>query len=102
MVDLAGRLHGWTHSVYSFGCAFIHLSGLHDYRTRDPLGLLPDDERESLLAHLRYYHGGPVSPEPTFDDIIPYLPSALRKVTGNLECYLRDLEEGKDDSLDPL
>jgi hypothetical protein len=37
MIDLADTLHGWTKSVYSFGCAFIHLSSLHDYRMRDPL-----------------------------------------------------------------
>ncbi len=37
MVDLANALHGWTKSVYAFGCAFIHLSHLHDYQTRGPL-----------------------------------------------------------------
>lgn len=29
MVALASELFGWTQSVYKFGCAFIHLSGLH-------------------------------------------------------------------------
>jgi hypothetical protein len=28
MVELANELHGWTESVYRFGCAFIHLSSL--------------------------------------------------------------------------
>ncbi len=45
MVDLAQRLQGWTRSVYKFGCAFIHLSSLHDYNARDPFRQLPLEER---------------------------------------------------------
>jgi hypothetical protein len=41
MVELAQALQGWTQSVYKFGFAFIHLSGLHDYNDRDPLSQLP-------------------------------------------------------------
>jgi hypothetical protein len=37
MVQLTDTLHGWTKSVYAFGCAFIHLSSFHDHHVRDPL-----------------------------------------------------------------
>jgi len=96
MVELADTLHGWTKSVYSFGCAFIHLSSLHDYRTRDPLQQIPNAERDAILGHLRYYHGGPVQPSPTFPDIVPFLPSVFTKIADNLECYLKQVERDED------
>lgn len=94
MVDLAQNLQGWTRSVYKFGCAFIHLSGLHDYNDRDPLEQLPLQEREDILEHCRYYHGGPVGNDAKFSDLVPYLPNVLSKIAENLECYLEDLEKG--------
>lgn len=94
MVDLAQHLQGWTRSVYKFGCAFIHLSNLHDYNDRDPLTELPVEERADILGHCRYYHGGPVSDEATFQDMIPYFPSVLEKISQNLEFYLEHLERG--------
>ncbi|GAB4119851.1 MAG: hypothetical protein Kow00104_02560 [Rhodothalassiaceae bacterium] len=98
MIDLADRLHNWTRSVYKYGCAFIHLSNLHDYGARDPFLSLPDGERESILTHMRYFHGGPCGPNPTFRDLIPFLPDVFEKIASNLECYLEDLE--KDGDLD--
>lgn len=95
MIELADKLHGWSRTVYRFGCAFIHLSSLHDYRERDPLDGLSQEERTDLLQHLRYYHGGPASGAPTFQDIVCYLPSVFEKVAGNLECYLHQLELGQ-------
>ena len=95
MVDLAQTLQGWTQSVYKFGCAFIHLSGLHDYNDRDPLEQLPDEERMNILNHCRYYHGGPSPGAERFDDLVPYLPRVLEKISGNLECYLEDIENGE-------
>jgi hypothetical protein len=92
MTELASQLHGWTASVYKFGCAFIHLSAYHDYSDRDPLRSLPHDERIQLLDHMRHYHGGPIESNPTFEDLAPYLPRVLDKVASNLECYLRQLE----------
>ncbi len=96
MVDLAQALHGWSKSVYEFGCAFIHLSHLHDYRTRDALRSLPVAEQKSILVHLRNYHGGPSEPNPTFDHIVPYLPRVFEKIADNLECYLEQLEKDED------
>ncbi|WP_349741367.1 hypothetical protein [Roseateles cavernae] len=92
MVELAQSLQGWTQSVYKFGCAFIHLSNLHDYNDRDPLELLPHQERMDILGHCRHYHGGPDSRDATFVDLMPYLPRVLEKIAANLSCYLVDLE----------
>ncbi|KAI3494617.1 hypothetical protein L1887_40596 [Cichorium endivia] len=91
MVELAQQLQGWTRSVYTFGCAFIHLSNLHDYNDRDPMSLLPAKEREAILHHCRYYHGGPEGS--AFIDLLHYLPSILEKVSGNLKCYLAQLHD---------
>jgi hypothetical protein len=96
MAKLASSLHGWSASVYKFGCAFIHLSACHDYGDRDPLAALPDDERFDLLQHMRYYHGGPVEANPSFQALGPYLPGVLDKVASNLECYLQQLERWED------
>lgn len=95
MVELAQKLQGWTQSVYKFGCAFIHLSSLHDYNDRDPLLQLPADERSDILKHCRYYHGGPAVDDMRFEELVPYLPRVLHKISGNLECYLRALEDGE-------
>jgi hypothetical protein len=92
MVDLASQLQGWTGSVYKFGCAFIHLSSFHDYQDRDPLDFISDNEKSDILQHMRYYHHGPNQPNPTFADLIPYLPKVFDKIASNLECYVKDLE----------
>jgi hypothetical protein len=92
MVELTDTLHGWTKSVYSFGCAFIHLSNLHDYEVRDPLDQISEDDRKAILRHLRYYHGGPNGPSARFSDVVPYLPMVFTKIADNLESYVEDLE----------
>lgn len=94
MVDLAQNLQGWKRSVYKFGCAFIHLSNLHDYNDRDSLEQLPFQEREDILGHCRYYHRDPCGNDAKSSDLIPYLPSVLEKNSGNLECYLENIEQG--------
>lgn len=100
MVDLAQELQGWTASVYKFGCAFIHLSGLHDYNNRDPLSLISTGEREDILRHCRYYHLGPANDDASFADLVPLLPKVLDKIAGNLECYLDDLENDRTINID--
>jgi hypothetical protein len=96
MVDLAKQLHGWTESVYRFGCAFVHLSSFHDYRDRDPMAAITEDERQAIIHHMRHYHGGPYGPEPTFQDLLPYLPMVFQKVADNLECCVKQLETDGD------
>jgi len=96
MVNVADSLHGWTRSVYKFGCAFIHLSSFHDYNHRDPLAQIPVAERAAILEHMRFYHGGPATDTPTFDELALFFPSVFEKIASNLECYVRDLEAGED------
>ena len=100
MVNLAQALNGWTQSVYKFGCAFIHLSALHDYENRDPIGLLPEAERFALIRHCRFYHGGPTQEDPTFEDFVPYLPAVFDKISNNLDWYLGELVAGRRPSFD--
>jgi hypothetical protein len=95
MVEAANRMHGWSKSVYRFGCAFIHLSKLHDYHTKDPFIALPEEERTQILDHLRRYHGGLHGEHPTFADVVPYLPRVLDKISSNLEVYVSDLLKQK-------
>ena len=95
MVEFSQRLQGWTQSVYKFGCAFIHLSSLHDYNDRDPLAQLPVEERIDILSHCRSYHGGPATNEASFSELVIYLPRVLKKISDNLECYLEDLENNE-------
>jgi len=95
MVDLGQTLHGWTKSVYQFGCSFIHLSSFHDWSDRNPLDQIPDEERRQILTHMRYYHGGPAEEHPTFHEFATYLPRVLDKIAGNLECYVETLEKGE-------
>ncbi|MCD4823724.1 MAG: hypothetical protein K8S55_03895 [Phycisphaerae bacterium] len=96
MVELASKLQGWTRSVYSFGCAFVHLSSFHDYRERDPMTMISDDERRAILDHMQYYHGGPCGPTVSFQDMLPYLPMIFDKIASNLECYVASLESDGD------
>jgi hypothetical protein len=91
MVELAQHLQGWTQSVYKFGCAFIHLSNFHNHLAENPFETLSDDERRDVLAHMRFYHGGPNSDRPTMADLGEYLPRVFEKVRGNLEYYLEEL-----------
>lgn len=91
MVDLANKLNGWTESVYRFGCAFIHLSNMHDYRCQDPMASLGESEREAILKHLRHYHGEPPRPL-SVESVAPILPMVFDKVSSNLEGYLVQLE----------
>lgn len=95
MLQIANKLQGWSESVYRFGCGFIHLSNFHDYRERDPMRSISLNEKEAILRHMRYYHGGPICSNPTFEHLIPYLPSVFEKISGNLESYLEELEQGK-------
>lgn len=96
MVDLTDRLHGWTKSVYAFGCAFIHLSSFHDYKARDPLDQVSEAERKAILDHLRHYHGGPNGSSPRFIDVVPYLPMVFTKIADNLECYVKHIAQDDD------
>ena len=95
MVDLAQRLQGWTQSVYRFGCAFVHLSDFHNHLARDPFARLSKAERDHVLSHMRYYHGGPSRDDPDMRELSTYIPRVFDKIADNLECYLEQLERGE-------
>jgi hypothetical protein len=94
MVELSNQLHGWTQSVYSFGCAFIHLSQFHDYEDRNPLSTLDSSELAAINHHLSYYHGVTVNKETRLHDIAHVLPAVFEKIAGNLKYYVDELESG--------
>jgi hypothetical protein len=96
MVALSNKLQNWTKNVYKFGCAFIHLSGFHDSSGRDPLDSLSSDERNEIAQHLRYYHSFHMNDNTKFRDLGEVLPRVLEKISTNLECYVRDLENNSD------
>jgi hypothetical protein len=95
MVELANTLHGWEEYVYRFGCAFIHLSKYHDYKKRDPFVDITENDKKDILTYLRHYHGGPINSNITFNDITPYFPAVLEKISSNLEHYLSMLERNE-------
>lgn len=95
LVDLANDLQGWSRSVYTFGCAFIHLSNYHDYSEKNPFDSLGFNERSDILSHLRHYHGGPSNDNPSFSELAEYFPNVFEKISGNLDFYLECLEGNK-------
>jgi hypothetical protein len=50
MVNLSQNLHGWTESVYKFGCAFIHLSEYHAYASENPFLKLGVDDINNMAV----------------------------------------------------
>jgi hypothetical protein len=96
MVDLSKDLFNWAKNVYEFGCAFIHLSSFHDYATRDPLEKVSTGERATIASYLNYYHLVHLGPDVRFSEILPLLPRVFEKISSNLECYLKKLEENGD------
>lgn len=98
MVDLAQTLEGWTQSVYKFGCAFVHLSDYHNHNVDNPFDKLKESERQDILSHMRYYHGGPCNDSPDVRELAWYVPQVFKKIASNMECYLKGLAE--DRSLD--
>ncbi len=93
MMELADKLNGWTESVYKFGCAFIHLSSFHEYVFNDPFESLEIDEINSIKTHLNNYHGFPITTDLNMTSVSAYLPMVYDKIEGNLDCYIKHLEE---------
>ena len=94
MVALANSFQHWTEYVYRFGCAFIHLSEFHDYKTADPVAKLNTEDRNAIYNYMNQYHGMP-SRDFSFQDLLMFLPMVFDKISSNLECYVKSLEEGK-------
>jgi hypothetical protein len=96
MIKHANELGGWAQYAYRFGCAFIHLSILHDYQESDLLSVISKEDKEVILRYMRDYHGGPTQSDPTLDDIVPYLPNVFDKIASNLEYYVEILEGSRE------
>jgi hypothetical protein len=95
MVNLAQHLQGWTQSVYRFGCAFVHLSDFHNHIAQNPFDKLTKEEKKDILSHMRNYHGGPRNENPEMAELATYVPQVFEKISSNLECYLKELEQNK-------
>jgi hypothetical protein len=95
LVELSQKLHRWTLSVYKFGCAFIHLSDFHNHLSENPFEKLSEEEKQDILAHMRYYHNGPSNDNPSIKELASYFPRIFEKIASNLECYVSSLEKGK-------
>ncbi len=92
MSEAALLRHGWIKQVYRFGCHLIHLSDWHNYRHHDPVNNMPENERESLREELEYFHAEEIDVL-AFSHIRMHAPYAMRKISENLACYLRELEK---------
>jgi len=95
MVEISQELQGWTQSVYKFGCAFVHLSDFHNHLVENPFEKISESERRSILTHMRHYHGGPAHDNPDMNEISMYIPMVFEKISSNLECCVRQLENGE-------
>lgn len=95
MVELTNKLHGWTNSVYRLGCAFIHLTPMADYKNSNPFQQLTQMEINDIKQHLHNYHGFSLSESLSMETVSPFLIKVLDKVSGNLGCYIDDLENNK-------
>ena len=97
MVDLTDKLHGWTNSVYRLGCAFIHLTPMVDYKNTNPFQQLTQAEINDIKQHLHHYHGFSLLESLNMETVSPFLLKVLNKASGNLSCYIDDLESNKID-----
>lgn len=96
MVNLASHLGGWEQIIYSFGSKLIHLSDFHLYQSSDPLLKCSASEREEIRDYLSQYHEYPYE-DATLAGVIEYLPKVMDKLTGNVEFYIEELEEQKNE-----
>lgn len=89
MVDSADGFEGWIRLVYDFCCKFVHLSSFHDYNSRDPMQMIDEMSRKSILDYCRRYHGGPNGDR--FYDLVPNLSGVLEKISENIQFYIEAL-----------
>lgn len=92
MVTVATKHEFWVSQAYKVRNGFIHLSNLHDYRHRDPMTLLPKEDKREILKHMWKWHHCPQNRGRTFNDIVPCLPNVFHKMQDHLRGYIRSLE----------
>jgi hypothetical protein len=93
MVEVATKVEFWVREAYKVRNGFIHLSNFHDYRHRDPLTLITNQDKREILKHLRSWHNCPQQSNPNFEDIVPCLPKVIAKMHSHLSDYIRRLRK---------
>jgi hypothetical protein len=72
------------------------LSAFHDYPNKDPFDSLTPEQRNDITQYLRSYHAFAMDSATKFRDIERVLPGVFDKISGNLECYVKAIEEDSD------
>lgn len=94
MVDLSNTLIGWSQYVYRFGCAYIHLSNLHAEDAVPLTNSISKEEKGAIRNYVKNYHAHNLEEDFTTADIEPLVSVIFQKISTNLECYLKTLENG--------
>ena len=91
------EIYGWEGQLYRASSRFIHLSSQHDYEVRDPFqDSLSPRQRQEMAQFLNDFHGGNLSINSTFVEVIDYVPKVFDKISDRLELYLGKLEDDED------
>ena len=98
MVDFSDTLHGYTHLVYQFGCSFVHLSNLQNWLDDDVSANLSIDTKHNIVKYINQYHCAGLGVDFSFTDIVLFIPDIFKKIHGNLECYVKQIEEERFDN----
>ena len=98
MIETARNDNGWVRTVYDFGNKFIHLTDAHNYADPKADPFKNYEDREDVIKYLNSYHTGTMHGQrlddtATFNDITPYAPHVLSKITSNINSYTRNLRE---------
>lgn len=87
MVNISMEIKGYIQYVYKFGCAFIHLSDFHNYKSENPFDKLKFSEKLDIKIYLNQYHGFPMDRDLTVNNIKLLIPSVFDKISANMACY---------------
>jgi hypothetical protein len=91
------KIFGWERQLYKISSRFIHLSSLHDYEVHDPFqDSLSLEERREMVRYLNEIHGGNLSVDSTFLEVVDYVPRVFGKLSERLEFYLGKLKRDED------
>lgn len=78
-------------SLIVLGCNRFSWKG---YGKRNCFTTLSVEERKNILDHMHYYHHGPESDNPTFQELANYFSRVFEGIKDDLECYLELCAEG--------
>ena len=93
----AKEMYDWEGQLYRVSNGFIHLSSQHDYEVRDPFqDSLSPGERREMVQYLNEIHGGNLSTDSTFLEVVDYVPRVFGKLSDRLNFYLGKLQRDED------